>query len=97
MVRVLLTYILPLLAPAAVFVLWTWARATYVRRHGGQPPAIEDGPWFWLLLSGGVLVLATLGATALLTEAGRPGDTYVPPRVIDGKIVPGHHEHDGAR
>lgn len=92
MVRILLTYVLPLLAPALVFILWTWARAAYVRSHGGQPPAIEDGPWFWLALSGGLLLLLTLGASALLTESGRPGDTYVPPQVIDGKVVPGRHE-----
>ncbi len=92
MVRILLTYVLPLVAPALVFVLWTWARATYIRSHGGQPPAIEDGPWFWLTLAGGLLLLATLAGTALLTEGGKPGDKYVPPRVIDGKVVPGHHE-----
>lgn len=92
MVRILLIYILPFLAPAMVFVLWTWARAGYIRSHGGKPPAIEDGPWFWLTLAGGVLVLLTLGATALLTESGRPGDVYVPPTVIDGKVVPGRHE-----
>lgn len=93
MLRVIVTYILPFLLPAAVFVLWTWARAAYIRRHGGKPPAIEDGPWFWLLLSGGVLVLAVFAGTALLSEGGAPGDVYVPPRVIDGEVVPGRHVH----
>jgi hypothetical protein len=91
MARILLNYVLPLVAPALVFIVWTWARGAYIRSHGGQPPAIEDGPWFWLALAGGVLLLAVLAGSAMLTEGGRPGDTYVPPTVIDGKIVPGHH------
>lgn len=92
MLRAILTYLLPFLLPAIVFFIWVWFRARYAERHGGTPPKVEQGHYFWLTLAGGVLVLMTLGATALLSEGGRPGDTYMPPRVIDGKVVPGEHQ-----
>ena len=93
MLRIVLVYILPLLAPTLVFLTWVWLRGRYVATHGGKAPAIEDGPWFWLIFSGGILVLITMGAMALFFgERGAPGDTYVPPHVIDGRVVPGHHE-----
>lgn len=89
MLRIVLTYLLPFLAPATLFVVWVWLRARYVERHGGEPPEIEKGVWFWLFLAGGILVLITMGVTAFVTSGGRPGDVYVPPKVIDGKVVPG--------
>lgn len=91
MLRVILTYLLPFLLPAIVFIVWTWLRARYIERHGGEPPRFEQGPWFWLFLAGGVLTLASIVATVLLQEGGKPGDTYIAPRVIDGEVVPGKH------
>lgn len=93
MSMIIFRYILPFLLPALVFVLWTWARGRWVERHGGQAPGIEDGPWFWLTLSGGFLVLAVVIATALSgDQAGKPGEVYVPPTTVDGKVVPGHYK-----
>lgn len=89
--RILLTYLLPFLLPAIVFIVWTWLRARYIESHGGEPPRFEQGPWFWLFLTGGILTLATIVATVLLQEGGSPGDIYIAPRVIDGEVVPGEH------
>jgi len=89
MIRVLLTVILPLLLPTALYLLW----ASATRRAGplGVGP-LRDPPWIWLGAAGiallvGVLILVAFGF-------GRSADTahYVPPRTIDGKIVPGHIE-----
>ncbi len=91
MPRIILTYLLPFLLPTMVFVVWTWLRARYIERHGGEPPRFEQGPWFWLFLSGGVLVLVSIVASILTQEGGKPGDVYVAPRVVDGKVVPGTH------
>lgn len=92
MLRELVTVLLPLLFPTVTFVLWIKARNAYIRHHGGDVPPVERGVWFWLALSGGVLVLLSLGASALLAPAGKPSDQYVPPVFRDGKIVPGHFE-----
>jgi len=50
-----------------------------------------DAPLLWLLGAGAALVL---GAMAALVSFGgaKPGGTYVPPRLEDGVIKPGHVE-----
>lgn len=92
MVREILSVLLPLLLPTATFFAWVSLRNAYIRHHGGDVPPVERGVWFWLALSGGVLVLLTLAVSALLAPGGTPEDRYIPPAVIDGKIVPGHFE-----
>lgn len=92
MLREILSVMLPLLLPTVTFFLWVWGRNAYIRHHGGDVPPVERGVWFWLALSGGVLVLLTLGVSAALSPGGQPDDLYVPPAVIDGKIVPGHFD-----
>ncbi|SDH11113.1 hypothetical protein [Roseospirillum parvum] len=91
MTRLLLTWLLPLLAPTLAYLAWFWWRARVVRANGGTPPAIERGPWVWLIGAGAVLTLAVLGVGAL--TRGAPSDAvYVPPVKVDGRIVPGHFE-----
>jgi len=90
MIRAFLTIILPLLLPTALYLLWAIAmrRAEAV----GLSDLLRGLPWLWLGAAGlallaGVLVLVAFGF-------GRSDDTahYVPPRTVDGKIVPGHVE-----
>jgi uncharacterized protein DUF6111 len=90
MIRALLTVILPLLLPTALYLFW----ASATRRAGptGVGGPLRDPPWIWLGAAGiallvGVLVLVAFGF-------GRSADTahYVPPRTVGGKIVPGHIE-----
>lgn len=91
MIRILFAYIVPFLLPTIVYAAWLWFRARYVETHEGRAPGLEKG---WLPLTlflGAVLVLISLGATALL--GGGATDThYVPPYLEDGKMIPGHLE-----
>ncbi len=90
MIRAFLTIVLPLLLPTALYLLWAFA----MRRAeaAGLVEILRGLPWLWLGAAGiallaGVLMLVALGF-------GRSADTahYVPPRTVDGKIVPGHVE-----
>jgi hypothetical protein len=90
--RVLVQYVLPILLPSLVYFGWLVYENRRVAQGGeGRTRRWEEGPWAWLV--GGGVVLAVLGAiaTAALTRGGREG-VYVPPRVEDGRIVPGHLE-----
>jgi hypothetical protein len=84
MTRQLLQY-LPFLLP---FV--GYAAYIIVARSLGRSASWRTAPWLWLTTAGLVLVIAVLLVTwALDPREGIEGE-YVPPRLEDGKIVPGH-------
>ena len=85
--RIFLSYVLPLLLPTLVFLGWAWLMR-HQRAKGGHE-WWQEGPWFWLVVAGFVLMLGVLGVTAFW-DTGRPGQTYVPPVLENGKVVPGH-------
>ena len=91
MSRIMLTYIVPFLLPAAAYAAWVWYRTVYAARHGGEAPKLEQGPWPLLLFGGAVLAFAVLAATALI-RGGSPDGNYVPPHLEKGEMVPGHME-----
>ena len=91
MVRIFFTYLLPFLLPLTVYLLWVWYRVSYVRKHGGEAPDIEKGPWPLMLLLGALLTMGLLAATALMRGAD-PDATYTPPRFEDGRVIPGQLE-----
>ncbi len=110
MIRLLAEFLLPLLAPTIAYAAW---RAIAARRaaapvdgepgdgeRGDAPAATpwREAPWTWLGGIGIVLVVvvaATLGLTRSLGDIG--GGTYVAPRSVDGRIVPGHLEPPAKR
>ena len=87
MTRILLTYILPLVLPALVWYLWHQFRP---QRPGEEKKGWQAAPLPQLAVAGLILLVATLGALAVLV-GGDPGDVYQPARLIDGRVVPGQH------
>lgn len=90
MSRVLLQYLLPLILPTVLYLLW----AVAIRDSGsGKKIAtiIAESPWYWLFVAGLVLAAGTLVVTAL-TNGGAPGGTYIPPVWKDGRVIPGRVE-----
>ncbi len=88
MVRLLLTYILPLIFPLLVYLAWNAYARNQAKRTGGTPPSLERGPIFWSIVAGFVLLVVSLITLAVL--GGDPPDVgrYVAPRYEDGKIIP---------
>jgi hypothetical protein len=87
-VRQFLLFGLPLLLPLALYLAW-FVRASRAAQAAGQiSPKLGDVPWTWLvaiavlLLGGAISAYLTMGGSAA-------GGHYEPPRLIDGKIVPG--------
>ena len=79
--RVLLQVVLPFLAP---FLLYGAYRLLVTRGRS----FLDSAPWFLLTASGLVLACGSLVALAFL-GGDPPGGAYVPPRVENGRIVPG--------
>ena len=92
MLRILLEYAVPIALPSLLYLAWLAYENRRVARGGqGVLRRWEEGPWAWLFAGG--VVLAVLG-TFVLSTIGGPGTKgrYVPPRVEDGRVVPGHVE-----
>jgi nicotinamide riboside transporter PnuC len=90
MTRLLIQYLLPLILPAVIFLIWAWLSR---HRHatGSLQSRLQEGPWLWLIVAGLVLMVGGLVYMALST-GGDAGGTYVAPRWEDGRIVPGRIE-----
>jgi hypothetical protein len=80
MLRIALQYLLPLVLPLLAYLVYAGvSRKTRV---------LEGAPWIGLAAAGVVLMAASLVSWSLLTGA-EPGETYVPARFEDGRVVPG--------
>jgi len=80
MLRIALQYLLPLILPLLAYLLYAGvSRKTRV---------LDGAPWLGLAAAGVGLMAASLVSWSLLTGA-EPGETYVPARIEDGRVVPG--------
>lgn len=87
MIRKLLWTLLPFLLPFVAYAIY-WLLA---KRAAARGKIWTDAPWYWLVASGLVLMIAALGASAFWGGAP-PGSTYIPAQVKDGQIIPGRFE-----
>lgn len=87
MIVKLLRYALLFLLPFIVYGIWIAIARRRARGHENEPNW-SDAPFLWLSVTGLVLVLASLFTLGLF-QGVEKGGTYVPPRVIDGEVVPG--------
>ncbi|MCW9034991.1 MAG: hypothetical protein OQK35_07700 [Alphaproteobacteria bacterium] len=80
--RILLQYVLPILAPLIIYVTWL-----LLRGKGKKLPNWDEGLWFWLILLGlvfGMISLIFFGVSGMEEKGGQ----YIAPRFEDGKILP---------
>jgi hypothetical protein len=87
MTRVVLSILLPLLLPTALFFLYAWYLERRARAAGTEPREI-DVPWSWLAIAGCLLAVLSLLVNVFYSGTEK-GTRYEPPRLEDGKIVPG--------
>jgi ABC-type transport system involved in cytochrome c biogenesis permease subunit len=87
--RVFLTYVVPIVLPTALYVLWLlWAG----RRAGTGKPQWKEVPWVWLA-SAGALLAGLVIAAGMLAGDYSVGKTYRPAYVDEqGRVVPGRFE-----
>jgi len=86
--RILLTVVVPLLLPLAVYAVWlVLSHRRAAEEAEGRRTWLTTTPWTPLLAAGVVLMAVTLVATSFLL--GDPPGDYRPAQVIDGQVVPG--------
>ena len=92
MPRILLTIVLPLLLPTALYLLWV-----NTLRPAREGSAISrTAPWLWLAGAGVALLAIVLFVVTVHFGAPQEG-VYVPPRWENGRIIPGHIEPKSAQ
>ena len=90
MLRVLVTILLPLLAPFLLYGAWLWlARRGALGGRTAAPETWRDAPWVWLVAASvacAIAILVYLNATS----GYPPGTELAPPALVDGVVVPSH-------
>ena len=91
MFRLFFTYLLPLIIPALLYLVWNWLqlRRALAGKRPEPPPSFAEMPWLIMAGAGVSLLMVTLLALALFGGGSPPGSTYVPPHMEDGKLIPG--------
>ncbi len=95
MIRIFLIYVLPLLAPSVVYVLWClWQ----IKRSSGSVEGdlrsvVRRAPWVKLAAIGFGLLVVVL-VIAALTGGEPPHEAYNPPHLENGRVVPGEIHRD---
>ena len=87
MVRIVITYLIPLVLPVIAWYAWQHLSRSRAR-NPEQATDWAAAPWDRLGIAGVILLAATLGWFAAFTGA-KPGSVYQPARLVDGEIVPG--------
>lgn len=89
MSRFIVQYVLPLLLPTLVFVGWLVLTRKPGETRAETMARLQGGPWYWLVVAGFVLMAAGFMYLGL-SHDNPPGSVYAPPRVENGRVVPGH-------
>ncbi|MCR9266399.1 MAG: DUF6111 family protein [Alphaproteobacteria bacterium] len=84
MIRITLIEIASFLLPFLLFFIWRWQTQSEVKLTA--TPALKLG------LAGALLAILVMILLVVLesVRGGHEGDQYVPPRLENGRVVPGH-------
>lgn len=87
MFRMILQYLIPLIAPMVVYSLWLWYAQRRSRSVGDTPPGFTRGGIFWAIVLGAVLLIVSLATLAVTGGVSPDSGIYQAPRFEDGKIT----------
>jgi hypothetical protein len=90
MFRFFFTFLLPLIAPVALYLAWNWIQLRRIASGKRAEPTTTFAEMPWLVLAGaGVsMLVVTLLAFAVMGGGAEPGSAYIPPHMENGKLVP---------
>jgi Family of unknown function (DUF6111) len=86
MIRIIVENVLLFLLPTIIYVAYVYMTRD---EKAGATRVLDDAPLVWLFVAGAILMLVTL-VTFGSMSGGKPGQTYTPPILKDGRIEPGH-------
>ena len=87
MTRLLIQYLLPFLAPSAVYVLWLLYSQRRARKLNNTPPPFTRGGFFWAIILGAVFLMASLAFLAVSGGVSPDSGVYQAPYLKDGEVI----------
>ena len=90
MIRVFFTYILPLVLPTLIYVMWIWysrRKKMHNSNDDSKLPILDHKNLFWSLALGILMMIFALITIAIMTGDPPNSGTYQSPRFEDGKII----------
>ena len=88
MTRILLQYLLPLIGPLLLYLLYMAFMRRAATKKGNDAPSIERNHIFWSIVFGFFLMMVALTAFAIIAGEMPGSGKYQAPRMENGKIVP---------
>ena len=86
--RVLLQYLLPLVGPLVLYLLYMTFMRKIAAKKGADVPPIEQHHMFWSIMAGLFLMIMALTTFAITTGEDPGRGTYQAPRMENGRIAP---------
>jgi hypothetical protein len=88
MARIVLSYILPLILPMALYLGWMWVLRHRSKARGDEVPEVKSSSIFWSFIAGVILMFVGLSILAVSGGAPPGEGNYQSPRFENGKVVP---------
>jgi hypothetical protein len=91
MIRLVIENIILFLLPTLAYVIFVMLRRSQ-ERDNTVARTLDSAPLPLLFSVGFILMIAVLGYFGSQSSGGKPGQTYLPPEIVDGKLKPGRFE-----
>ena len=88
MTRIILQYLLPLLGPLILYLIYMTFMRRSAAKKGADTPSIESSHIFWSIIFGFFLMMVALTTFAMLVGEKPGSGTYQAPRMENGRIAP---------
>ena len=88
MTRILLQYLLPLIGPLLLYLLYMAFMRRAATKKGNDAPSIERNHIFWSIVFGFFLMMVALTALAIVAGEKPGSGKYQAPGMENGRIAP---------
>ena len=88
MTRILLQYLLPLIGPLLLYLVYITFMRRAAAKKGHDAPSIERNHIFWSIILGFFLMMVALTTFAIIAGEKPGSGKYQAPRMENGRIAP---------
>ena len=93
MIRVFLLILLPIMIPTLAYMGWVFMQRRKAKAAGvpEDAPTIQEAPWGLLITLSAAMLIVGIVIFLFIDNRSDLGSVYIPPKIEDGRIVPGQY------